>query len=134
MMQGYEYDYFRHQTLYDEPMRASESRLVIEILDMCWLLQKGLSQHHDLPEMRFRYLIDQVGFDSKHERPYLIYARFRLQVLKDLPGLKTAPNLETNQRAIPTYRLLLERWHRLTEDSYELTKDVLASILDVPID
>lgn len=107
---GYEFEYDRYCEISD-PLPESECRMVVEILDMCWLLQRRLVELDDLPEMTNLYWIQNVGFDGNNETRYVGYARFLVDSLGLFKGIVSDDHFNSHTPTLRIYEGLLAKYN-----------------------
>ena len=109
MEAGYEHEYDRYPTISD-PLPESECKLVVNILDMCWYLQKRLAELEDLPELTYLYEVEKVGFDGNHETKHMLYAEFVVESRELFRDIITLGGFNSHSPRLSLYKELLGKY------------------------
>jgi uncharacterized protein len=110
-------------------MSESESKLVIDAMDMYFAIQRAydtLDDKAEIEERRTKF----PGFDGNHETAYMSYARFVVEREGRFSLLKpSSVDFNSHTPMLDRYRRMIDNW-KLTTNQYKLTPDEITAILD----
>ncbi len=114
----------------DEELPLSECRLVLDTLDMFWLLEQFYSRHPESDASSHTHAHFH-GFDGNNETEMYSFARFLIEKQGKFQEVRGAEEFRFNShmQKASKYGSMVETWKGLP-DRYELTEEQVLEILE----